>query len=54
MDFIEAARKAGFRACDCIIKVRTGPIIDPKWKNAHHTRRQHSYWLVFRKSSKCD
>jgi hypothetical protein len=30
VDFIEAARKAGFRACDCIIKVRNGPIIDPK------------------------
>ena len=54
VDFIEAARKAGFRACDCIIKIRSGPIIDPKypkWKNAHHTRRQHSYWLVFRRSS---
>jgi hypothetical protein len=54
IDFIEAARKAGFRACDCIIKIRSGPIIDPKWKNAHHTRRQHSYWLVFRKSLKCE
>ena len=51
VDFIEAARKAGFRACDCIIKIRSGPIIDPKWKNAYHTRRQHSYWLVFRRSS---
>lgn len=54
MDFIEAARKVGFRACDCIIKVRKGPIIDPKWKVAHHTRRQHCYWLIFRKSSKCE
>ncbi len=54
MDFIEAAREAGFRACDCIIKIRKGPIIDPKWKNAHHSRRQHCYWLVFRKSVKCE
>jgi len=54
MEFIEAARIAGFKACDCIIKVRKGPIIDPKWKEAHHTRRQHCYWLVFRKSSKCE
>jgi SAM-dependent methyltransferase len=54
VDFIEAARKIGFRACDCIIKVRNGPIIDPKWKTAHHSRRQHSYWLIFRKSKKCE
>jgi SAM-dependent methyltransferase len=54
VEFIGAATSRGFRACDCIIKVRKGPIIDPKWKNAHHTRRQHSYWLVFRKSSKCE
>jgi len=54
VDFIEAARKGGFRACDCIIKIRKGPIIDPKWKTAHHTRRQHCYWLIFRKSNKCE
>jgi len=54
IDFIAAARDAGFRACDCIVKVRKGPIIDPKWKNAHHSRRQHCYWLVFRKSVKCE
>jgi SAM-dependent methyltransferase len=54
VDFIDAARKIGFKACDCIIKVRSGPIIDPKWKTAHHSRRQHSYWLIFRKSKKCE
>lgn len=54
VDFVEAARKAGFRACDCIVKVRKGPIIDPRWKTAHHSRRQHCYWLVFRKSEKCE
>jgi SAM-dependent methyltransferase len=54
LDFIQAARDVGFRACDCIIKIRKGPIIDPRWKTAHHTRRQHCYWLVFRKSEKCE
>jgi len=54
LDFVDAAREAGFRACDCIIKIRKGPIIDPRWKTAHHTRRQHCYWLVFRKSVKCE
>ena|ERR1700680_3259954 len=54
IDLISAARDAGFRPCDCIIKIRKGPIIDPKWKTAHHSRRQHCYWLVFRKSLKCE
>ncbi len=54
VDFILAARTVGFSACDCIVKVRKGPIVDPKWKRAHHSRRQHCYWLVFRKSSRCE
>lgn len=54
VDFVHAARAAGFRPCDCIIKIRQGPIIDPKWKIAHHSRRQHCYWLVLRKSGKCE
>ncbi len=54
IEMIRAAEIAGLRACDCIVKVRKGPIIDPKWKHAHHARRQHCYWLVFRKSEKCE
>jgi SAM-dependent methyltransferase len=54
IEFINAAREAGLTPCDCIIKVRRGPIMDPKWKTAHHSRRQHCYWLVFRKSKKCE
>ncbi len=54
LDLIKTATETGFMACDCIIKVRKGPIIDPKWKVAHHARRCHCYWLVFRKSGKCE
>jgi len=54
IEFINAAREVGLMPCDCIIKVRKGPIVDPKWKTAHHSRRQHCYWLVFRKSKKCE
>lgn len=54
VEFIKAATSVGFCACDCIIKARKGPILDPKWKNAHHSRRQHAYWLIFRKSNKCE
>jgi len=54
VEFVKAASEKGFQACDCIVKIRKGPIIDPRWKKAHHTRRHHSYWLVFRKSKKCE
>lgn len=54
VELIVAARSVGFTACDCIIKVRKGPIVDPKWKVAHHSRRQHCYWIVFRKSDRCE
>lgn len=54
VELIQAATNAGFRACDCIIKTRTAPIVDPRWKVAHHSRRQHCYWLIFRKSAKCE
>jgi hypothetical protein len=54
IDLIRAGQDVGFTACDCIIKVRKGPIVDPKWKVAHHSRRQHCYWIVFRKSSRCE
>ena len=54
LELIDAARRVGFCPCDCIVKVRKGPIVDPRWKNAHHARRQHCYWLVFRKSKYCE
>lgn len=54
IEFTQAAVAAGFCACDCIIKVRESPIVDPKWKNAHHARRHHCFWLVLRKSSRCE
>jgi hypothetical protein len=54
LEMVRAATGAGFKACDCIVKVRRAPIVDPKWKTAHHARRQHCYWLVFRKSARCE
>lgn len=54
IELINAAQEIGFLSCDCIVKIRKGPIIDPRWKTAHHTRRQHCYWIVFRKSRKCE
>ena len=51
VNLIRAGQDAGFTACDCIIKIRKGPIIDPKKrKRLHHSRRRHCYWIIFRKS----
>lgn len=54
IDLVQAAARAEFVPCDCIVKIRKGPIVDPKWQRAHHARRRHSYWLVFRKSNRCE
>ncbi len=54
VDLIRSGQDVGFTACDCIIKIRKGPIIDPKWKTAHHSRKVHCYWIVFRKSDRCE
>jgi SAM-dependent methyltransferase len=54
MDLAMEGRKAGFTPCDLIVKVRRGPIVDPRWKKAHHSRRRHCYWLVLRKSPRCE
>jgi SAM-dependent methyltransferase len=54
LELLDAALAVGFTACDCIVKIRKGPIVDPRWKAAHHARRQHCFWMVFRKSHKCE
>ena len=54
IELVRAAQELYFCPCDCIIKIRKAPIIDPKWKISHHSRRQHCYWLVFRKSDRCE
>ena len=54
IEVVRAATDVGFCACDCIVKIRKGPIVDPRWKTAHHARRRHCYWLVFRKSLRCE
>lgn len=47
-DFMTMAQDAGFVVCDLIIKVRNGPMLSTKWKNAHHARKRHCFWVVCR------
>lgn len=47
-DFMAMAEDAGFTVCDLIIKVRNSPMRSTKWKNAHHARKRHCFWIVCR------
>jgi len=53
-DFMRMAEEAGFTVCDLIIKVRKGPMVSTKWKEAHHARKRHCFWIVCRNSNECE
>ncbi len=54
VDFMNMAAEAGFTVCDLIIKVRTGPMVSTKWKNAHHARKRHCFWIICRNGKSCE
>ena len=53
-DFMAMAERAGFTVCDLIVKVREGPMVSTMWKNAHHARKRHCFWIICRKSHYCE
>jgi hypothetical protein len=53
-DFMHMAEEAGFTVCDLIIKIRRGPMMSNKWKQAHHARKRHCFWIVCRNGDKCE
>ena len=53
-DFMRMAEEVGFTVCDLIIKIRTGPMVSTKWKEAHHARKRHCFWIVCRNSDECE
>ncbi len=53
-DFMRMADEAGFTVCDLIIKVRNGPMVSTKWKNAHHARKRHCFWIICRNGESCE
>lgn len=53
-DFMRMADEAGFTVCDLIVKVRNGPMVSTRWKNAHHARKRHCFWIVCRKADYCE
>ncbi|MDD9995409.1 MAG: hypothetical protein OXN79_04155 [bacterium] len=54
VDFMTMAAAAGFTVCDMIIKIRTGPMVSTKWKRARHARKRHCFWIICRKSHRCE
>lgn len=54
MDFMQMAAAAGFTVCDLIIKTRNGPMVSTKWKRARHARKRHCFWIICRKSDRCE
>jgi len=53
-DFMRMAEEAGFTVCDLIVKVRNGPMVSTKWKEAHHARKRHCFWIICRNSDECE
>ena len=53
-DFMNMAERSGFTVCDLIVKVREGPMRSNRWKNAHHARKRHCFWIICRKSIHCE
>ena len=53
-DFMRMAEAAGFTVSDLIVKVRQGPMVSTRWKRARHARKRHCFWIVCRKSDRCE
>lgn len=53
-DFMRMAEEAGFTVCDLIVKIRTGPMVSNKWKEAHHARKRHCFWIICRNGTCCE
>jgi hypothetical protein len=53
-DFIRMAEEAGLTVCDLIIKIRRGPMMSNKWKEAQHARKRHCFWIVCRNGDSCE
>ncbi len=52
-DFMQMAAEAGFTVCDLVVKIRNGPMVSSKWKQAHHARKRHCFWIICRNGDSC-
>ena len=56
VDFINEVNKVGMTPCDVMIKCdpKAGNLKSSKWRNVKHLRKAHCFWIVVRKSKKCE
>jgi len=47
-DFMRMAEASGLTVCDLIVKIRNGPMVSTKWKEAHHAPKRYCFWIVCR------
>lgn len=52
VDVVRWAEEIGFYSKDLFVLLSTSAMHDPRWKNQHHARKNHSYFLVFTKGRK--
>lgn len=54
VDFMMMAEAEGFTVCDLIIKIRRGPMVSSRWRNAVHARKRHCFFVVCRNGHSCE
>lgn len=53
VDFVIAARTAGWTVCEMVPKLRRPGPIDPKWRRQFHIRKAWSYWICAHPGLRC-
>jgi hypothetical protein len=53
VDFVVAAREAGWTVCEMVPKMRQPGPMDPKWRRQLHVRKAWSYWICAHPGPRC-
>jgi len=53
VDFVIAARAAGWTVCEMMPKMRRPGPIDPRWRRQLHVRKAWSYWICAHPGPRC-
>lgn len=53
VDFVVAARAAGWTVCEMLPKLRRPGPVDPRWRRQLHIRKAWSYWICAHPGPRC-
>lgn len=53
VDFVVAARAAGWTVCEMVPKMRRPTPNDPRWRRQYHVRKAWSYWICAHPGDRC-